>query len=146
MPQACSLSTKIGWKGWDNYRLLPYTSCFSRKKLIESVELPRRCIQLFSYIGDIVLDPFLGSGTTLVTSFLYDRNGIGIEVDPRYCRIGLKRLIKETEIDLENTKKPVIHTDEKNKTKKYRITQSDIILQYFKDRPSQFFHYNNIRD
>jgi len=47
---------------------------------------------------------------------------------------------------LENTKKPVIHTDEKNKTKKYRITQSDIILQYFKDRPSQFFHYNNIRD
>jgi len=50
------------------------------------VELPRRCIKLFSYVGDIVLDPFLGSGSTLVASYLNDRIGIGIDIDAHYCK------------------------------------------------------------
>jgi site-specific DNA-methyltransferase (adenine-specific) len=59
------------------------------------VELPRRCIRLFTYKGDTVLDPFLGSGTTLVASYLNDRKGIGIDIDPHYCQIALDRLKKE---------------------------------------------------
>lgn len=81
------------------------------------VELPRRCIQLFSYVGDTVLDPFLGSGTTLIASYLNDRKGIGIEIDPRYCRIALKRLRNETEMNLANTKKPDTHSIEKIRPK-----------------------------
>lgn len=56
------------------------------------LELPRRCIKLFSYVGDAVLDPFMGSGTTLIAAHLNKRHGIGIEVDERYCQLAKDRL------------------------------------------------------
>jgi len=66
------------------------------------VELPRRCIKLFSYIGDTVLDPFLGSGSTLIASYLHNRKGIGVEIDERYCEIAVNRLKKEVKIGQKN--------------------------------------------
>ena len=62
-------------------------------------ELPRRCIKLFSFVDDIVLDPFLGSGTTLLEAYLNKRKGIGIEIDQLYCEISCQRLIKEAKIN-----------------------------------------------
>jgi site-specific DNA-methyltransferase (adenine-specific) len=62
------------------------------------VELPRRCIKLFSFVDDTVLDPFLGSGSTLVATTLNNRKGIGIDIDSAYCRLAKKRLIKEAHI------------------------------------------------
>lgn len=59
------------------------------------LELPIRCIKLFSYVGDVVLDPFLGSGITLIASYLLGRIGIGVEIDKHYCEIAKNRLIKE---------------------------------------------------
>lgn len=59
------------------------------------VELPERCIKLFTFVGDTVLDPFLGSGSTLIACFLTMRKGIGIEIDKNYCEISKQRLIKE---------------------------------------------------
>jgi len=56
------------------------------------IELPRRCIKLFSYVGDLVLDPFLGSGTTLLACFETDRAGIGVEINRNYCELAVKRL------------------------------------------------------
>ena len=43
------------------------------------IELPRRCIKLFSFVGDTILDPFLGSGSTLIASYINNRNGIGVD-------------------------------------------------------------------
>lgn len=59
------------------------------------VELPRRCIKLFSYVGDTVLDPFLGSGTTLVASAMTGRRGIGFDVNPTYCELAMSRVRAE---------------------------------------------------
>jgi site-specific DNA-methyltransferase (adenine-specific) len=56
------------------------------------VELPRRCIKLFSYVGDTVLDPFLGSGTTLLACLETERVGVGVEINKNYCDIAIKRL------------------------------------------------------
>lgn len=70
------------------------------------LELPKRCIQLFSYIDDTVLDPFLGSGSTLVAVSLNDRKGIGIDIDEHYCEIALNRLKKEGDLE-EIAQKPV---------------------------------------
>lgn len=59
------------------------------------VELPKRCIKLFTYVGDVVLDPFLGSGSTLVACLQTDRVGIGVEINRKYCEIAKKRLMNE---------------------------------------------------
>ena len=62
------------------------------------IELPRRCIKLFSFVGDTVLDPFLGSGSTLLAAYMNNRKGIGVDIDKTYCDIAIKRLHKETHI------------------------------------------------
>ncbi|MDK2876315.1 MAG: hypothetical protein PWQ22_725 [Archaeoglobaceae archaeon] len=62
------------------------------------LELPKRCIKLFSFVDDVVLDPFLGSGTTLIACSLLNRRGIGVEVDRKYCELAKNRLIKEGKI------------------------------------------------
>jgi site-specific DNA-methyltransferase (adenine-specific) len=59
------------------------------------VELPARCIKLFSFVGDTVLDPFMGSGSTLIACVRNSRQGIGVEIDRGYCELAVKRLIKE---------------------------------------------------
>jgi len=55
-------------------------------------ELPRRCIKMFSFIGDTVLDPFMGSGTTLVAAYQNGRKGIGVDVDKSYCKLAKTRI------------------------------------------------------
>ncbi len=55
-------------------------------------ELPRRCIKLFSFVGETVLDPFVGSGTTLLEAYENNRVGIGFEIALEYCQLARKRL------------------------------------------------------
>lgn len=82
----------------------------SRKKIGHPapfpLELPKRCIKLFSYVGDVVLDPFLGSGTTLIACALLGRKGIGVEIDKNYCELAKQRLIKEAKINQYNLFEP----------------------------------------
>jgi site-specific DNA-methyltransferase (adenine-specific) len=59
-------------------------------------ELPKRAIKLFSFVRDIVFDPFAGSGTTLIEAQNNNRIGIGVEIDKKYCAIAAERIIKET--------------------------------------------------
>jgi len=63
------------------------------------IELPRRCIKLFSFIGDTILDPFLGSGSTLIASHMHGRKGIGIDIDKKYCDIAISRLNQEAKLN-----------------------------------------------
>lgn len=56
------------------------------------VELPRRCIKMFSFVDDLVLDPFMGSGSTLVACAHNQRRGIGVEIDKKYCAMARQRI------------------------------------------------------
>lgn len=56
------------------------------------IELPRRLINLYSYRGDLILDPFMGAGTTAAAAFLRDRRYIGYEIDPLYVELAEERL------------------------------------------------------
>ncbi len=60
-------------------------------------ELPYRCIKLFSYVGDVVFDPFVGSGSTLIVAQNTDRIGIGVELDATYCELAKRRILSETD-------------------------------------------------
>lgn len=56
------------------------------------VELPRRLIQLYTYEDDLVLDPFMGSGTTLVAAAAANRRSVGYDIDPAYVQLATARL------------------------------------------------------
>ena len=60
------------------------------------VQLAERLIRMFSFVGDTVLDPFMGSGTTNVAAAKWARNSIGVEVDPQYFDMAANRLDMET--------------------------------------------------
>ena len=55
-------------------------------------ELPSWFIKLFTKQGDVVLDPFLGSGTTSIAAFQLDRNSIGIEIKPEYYNVAVQNV------------------------------------------------------
>lgn len=61
------------------------------------VDLPRRLIDLFTYEGDIVVDPFNGSGTTVVAAARSGRIGVGYDLDPDYVELAHERLAEELE-------------------------------------------------
>lgn len=56
------------------------------------LELATRLIRMFSFVGDTVLDPFCGSGTTMIAAFRTNRNSIGVEIDSEYCRAAARYL------------------------------------------------------
>lgn len=56
-------------------------------------ELPKRCIKLFSFVGDVVCDPFSGSGTTMIEAAVNNRAFLGIEIDKGYCELSKKRFL-----------------------------------------------------
>ena len=58
------------------------------------VELPTRLINLYSYKHDVVLDPFMGSGTTLLAAAQAERRGIGFDTEAEYCATADERLKK----------------------------------------------------
>ena len=75
-------------------------------------ELPRRIIKLYSFVGDTVLDPFLGSGTTTKVAIELRRNSIGFEINPDYLPIikrkigyGTQRLDEKVTYEIINLKK-----------------------------------------
>jgi DNA modification methylase len=56
------------------------------------VEIPRRLIRMFSFVGDTVLDPFLGTGSTTIAAAQCDRNSLGVEIDGAYVSMARARL------------------------------------------------------
>ena len=65
-------------------------------------ELPRRLIKMFSFAGETVLDPFLGSGTTALAAKNTDRNSVGYEINPEFIPI-IKEKLQVNQQDLNGT-------------------------------------------
>lgn len=61
------------------------------------VELPERLIHLYTYRGDLILDPFVGSGTTAVAAVRTERHYAGFDTDPTYVSAAKERIAAETE-------------------------------------------------
>ena len=63
------------------------------------LELATRLVRMFSFVGDIVLDPFAGTGTTMIAAMRAERNSIGVEIEQKYFDLA-KRNISANGIDL----------------------------------------------
>ena len=59
------------------------------------LELAHRLVRMFSFWDDTVLDPFCGTGTTMLAAMKCGRNSIGIEIDPEYCQMAANRVKRE---------------------------------------------------
>jgi site-specific DNA-methyltransferase (adenine-specific) len=66
-------------------------------------ELPRRLIKMFTFVGDVILDPFLGSGTTALAAKNLDRNSAGYEINKDYLPI-IKEKLNCDQMDISGTK------------------------------------------
>ncbi len=78
-------------------------------------ELPRRLIKMFSFIGDTVLDPFLGSGTTSLVAKKLNRNSIGYEINEDFLplikeKLGIEQntIFQDTSFEIIKQKKPEV--------------------------------------
>jgi DNA modification methylase len=60
------------------------------------LELAERLVRMFSFVGDTVLDPFMGTGTTSLACAHWGRNSIGVEIGAPYFEMAAKRLDRET--------------------------------------------------
>lgn len=83
---------------WEMTNVLP-GSVLEKNVAAFPDQLPYRIIKLFSYVGETVLDPFLGSGTTMKVARLLKRNSIGIEIIRDLERIILKKVGFDTKSD-----------------------------------------------
>ena len=63
------------------------------------ISLANRCISLFTHEGELVLDPFVGSGTTLVAARDLNRNAVGFDLKPEYVDLTTERLAKSPELE-----------------------------------------------
>lgn len=59
-------------------------------------ELAERLVRMFSFVGDTILDPFMGTGTTNAAAAAWGRNSVGVEVDPHYCETAKRRVERAT--------------------------------------------------
>lgn len=64
----------------------------SMTKATFSMDIPTKAIKILTYKNDVVLDPFAGSGTSLVAAETLDRRWVGIELSPNYCEVANSRV------------------------------------------------------
>ncbi len=95
MPKELKEQSKLSKEEWKEYFNGHWN--FGGAKQVEHEamfpeELPRRLIRMFSFVGETVLDPFLGSGTTIKVALDLERNGIGYEINRGFLPIIKKKL------------------------------------------------------
>ena len=80
--------------------VLPYNSTDIKHPTVKPTELINKYIKIGSKENDLILDPFLGSGTTAVAAESLNRRWIGIEREQKYCDIAIERLKNEVQYEL----------------------------------------------
>ncbi len=93
----CKLKNFLNQTDMFNYMITPNKSIYgvTEHPTEKPIDLIIKFILTSSNEGDLILDPFLGSGTTAVACSSLNRNFLGFEINPEYCQIAIKRLEQE---------------------------------------------------
>lgn len=93
VPKEIKEKSKLTTKEWQDWAINSIWEMQPAKAKSEGhpapfpLELPRRLIKLYSFVGDTVLDPFAGTGTTLKAALELDRKAVGFELSPDYMKL-----------------------------------------------------------
>lgn len=127
-------------------------------------ELPRRLIRMFSFVGEIVLDPFAGSGTTALAARNTNRNSVGYEINPEFIPIMKEKLgvhqndlngtsyefatqqLTEPSFEEEIQKLPYIFKDPHTLNKKIDVKKLQFGSKIDKDSPSNREEYFTVKE
>jgi DNA modification methylase len=77
---------------WNIWSITPWVEKGNPSPAAFSPSLAERLIKYFSYPGDIIFDPYCGSGTSLISAQKLNREWIGVDLNPNYCQYGLEKL------------------------------------------------------
>ncbi|MDH5690213.1 MAG: site-specific DNA-methyltransferase [Candidatus Bathyarchaeota archaeon] len=117
VPKEIKEESKLSLAKWREYvqriwRVESESEWIKEHPSVFSVEIPKRFIEMYSFYGDTVLDPFLGSGTTTLAARLTGRNSIGYEINPKYLDLIKKRAgIEQTSLSDEDKFEIVVRDD-----------------------------------
>jgi site-specific DNA-methyltransferase (adenine-specific) len=73
------------WRLWSQqwWRIESISEKFKHHPAVFPLEIPRRMIRMFSYLGDTILDPYMGTGATMLAAHLCGRRSVGYEIDAK---------------------------------------------------------------
>lgn len=115
-------------------------------------ELPKRLIKMYTFVGDIVLDPFLGSGTTVKVALDLNRNAIGYEINEKFLEIikeklGLGKSLLQFSKNIQIIKrKSPIDVDEVDYVPRIKDTKPKIDPQKFNSKNDRLYRVVDIID
>jgi len=92
-------------------------------------ELPKRLIKMFSFVGDTVLDPFLGSGTTTLAARNLNRNSIGYEINEDYLSVIQQKLGWNEQSIYQDESYEILKQNEANLNIEYEISKLPYIFK-----------------
>jgi len=105
---------------WNITNVLPLSNRIEEGIAAFPEEIPYRLIKLFSYLGETILDPFMGSGTTNKVAAMLRRNSIGYEIDLELCEVVKEKMgLKKNSLFEENYEVEIIVRDDARRLRSF---------------------------
>ena len=112
-----------------------------------SLDIPSKAIKILTYKNDIVLDPFAGSGTSLVAAQILDRRWIGIELSSNYCQVAQTRVNYFTKLEeiKESLQEEKLPSADSNITAQSVPPENDFDISKHSYLHKPFAHFKNLK-
>ncbi|MEM2129155.1 MAG: site-specific DNA-methyltransferase [Candidatus Bathyarchaeia archaeon] len=92
------------------------------------LELCKRLLQIYTKKGDIVMDPFMGSGSTIVAARDLERKGVGFDINPEFVKIAKKRLSQQKLVKLDVDEPLLVSIDASNLLDYVKPNSIDLVI------------------
>jgi len=125
---------ELDGKTWERYSISVWEIVKSREEsklkhpAMFPVELCRRLIEIYTRKGDVVLDPFMGSGSAIVAARDLGRKGIGLDINPDFVELAKKRLSQRKLIDLGVEDPDIYCEDARNLLRYVKPNSVDLVI------------------